>query len=136
MLPVAAGTLRMPVRKFLAWSAIGALSWATLYVSVGATAGASFREAGENLAGATLAVFGVAALAASAVWLRDHRRRVGRGHDDGDDSPGGNQHRWRYRWHGRVGGAGRGSARIPDGGPLRRSRGPTSRVTGPADTPL
>lgn len=74
--PVAAGTLRMPVRKFLAWSAIGALSWATLYVSVGATAGASFREAGENLAGATLAVFGVAALAAPAVWLRNHRRRV------------------------------------------------------------
>lgn len=76
VLPVAAGTLRMPVRKFLAWSAVGALSWAAIYVSVGAAAGASFREAGESLAGATLAVFGVAALAVTGVWFRNrHRRR-------------------------------------------------------------
>ncbi len=76
VLPVAAGTLRMPFRKFAIWSVAGALSWATLYVCVGAAAGASFREAGEHLAGATLAVFAVVAVAAAALWLRNrHRRR-------------------------------------------------------------
>lgn len=76
VLPVAAGTLRMPLRKFAAWSVAGALSWATLYVCVGAAAGASFREAGQDLAGATLAVFAVVAVAATAMWLRNrHRRR-------------------------------------------------------------
>ena len=76
VLPVAAGTLRMPFRKFAIWSVAGALSWATLYVTVGAAAGASFREAGEHLAGATLAVFAVVAVAAATVWLRNrHRRR-------------------------------------------------------------
>ena len=95
VLPVAAGTLRMPFRKFAIWSVAGALSWATLYVCVGAAAGASFREAGEHLAGATLAVFAVVAVAAAALWLRNrHRRRhaapaSGLSLRDGAGRPGG-----------------------------------------------
>jgi membrane-associated protein len=75
VLPVAAGTLRMPMRKFLAWSTAGAVTWATLYVSVGAAAGTSFRKAGEHLAGATLAVVLGLGAAAALLWLRNRQRR-------------------------------------------------------------
>jgi membrane protein DedA with SNARE-associated domain len=94
VLPVAAGTLRMPIRKFLAWSTAGAVTWATLYVCVGAAAGASFREAGEHLAGATLAVVLAMGAAVALLWLRNrHRRRhaapAGPADQAGADGPGG-----------------------------------------------
>lgn len=75
VLPVAAGALRMPLRKFLGWSTAGAVTWAILYVSVGAAAGTSFRKAGEHLAGATLAVVVALGAAAALLWLRNRHRR-------------------------------------------------------------
>jgi len=77
VLPVVAGTLRMPLRRFLGWSAMGALSWATIYVSVGAVAGASFRQAADDLTVVTLVVIGALAVGASALALRS-RRAAGR----------------------------------------------------------
>jgi len=74
VLPVLAGTLEMPRRRFLSWSAAGALSWATIYVGAGAAAGASFRQAAEHLTTVTLAVVGLAAVIATLVHLRSKRR--------------------------------------------------------------
>jgi membrane-associated protein len=75
VLPVAAGALRMPLRKFLGWSTAGAVTWAILYVSVGAAAGTSFRKAGEHLAGATLAAVVALGAAAALLWLWNRHRR-------------------------------------------------------------
>jgi membrane-associated protein len=74
VLPVLAGTLEMPRRRFLSWSAAGALSWATIYVGAGAAAGASFRQAAEHLTTVTLAVVGLAAVIATVVHLRSKRQ--------------------------------------------------------------
>ncbi|MGH2603145.1 MAG: DedA family protein, partial [Dehalococcoidia bacterium] len=45
--PVVAGTVRMPVRKFAFWSAVGAVVWATTYTAVGAAAGSAYRTYGH-----------------------------------------------------------------------------------------
>jgi membrane-associated protein len=77
VLPVVAGTLRMPPRRFLGWSGAGALSWAAVYVTAGAAAGASFRQAADDLTVVTLGVVGALALGAAALALRP-RRAAGR----------------------------------------------------------
>jgi len=74
VLPVVAGMLRMPLRRFLGWSAAGAASWATVYVAVGALAGASVRQAGEHMAQATLVVVGALLVLAALVAARSRRR--------------------------------------------------------------
>jgi membrane-associated protein len=115
VLPVAAGTLRMPIRKFLAWSTAGAVTWATLYVSVGAAAGASFREAGEHLAGVTLAVVVALGAAAALLWLRNrHRRRhaapAGQADQAGQaDGPGGTASTTANPWRDLAGAGGVGA---------------------------
>ncbi|WP_156993213.1 DedA family protein [Pseudonocardia acaciae] len=42
--PLVAGTVRMPYRRFAAWSAVGAVVWSLLYTGVGVVAGVSYRE--------------------------------------------------------------------------------------------
>ncbi|HZD01537.1 MAG TPA: DedA family protein [Actinomycetes bacterium] len=49
LLPVMAGTVRMPYRRFVAWAAAGSLAWSLAYVGTGAAAGASWREYGDRL---------------------------------------------------------------------------------------
>jgi membrane-associated protein len=73
VLPVVAGTLRMPLRRFLGWSTAGAASWAMVYVAVGALAGASVRQAGEHMAQATLVVVGALLVLAALVAARSRR---------------------------------------------------------------
>jgi membrane-associated protein len=73
VVPVVAGAVGMPYRRFLGWSALGAAGWSATYVGVGALAGASWRQYGERLGMAALAVLGLVVLAA---WLlRSARRR-------------------------------------------------------------
>jgi membrane-associated protein len=73
VVPVVAGSVGMPYRRFVGWSALGAAAWSATYVGIGALAGASWRHYGERLGVAALAVL---ALAALAVWLlRSARRR-------------------------------------------------------------
>jgi membrane-associated protein len=73
VVPVVAGSVGMPYRRFLGWSALGATAWSATYVGIGALAGASWRQYGERLGMAALAVLGLVVLAA---WLlRSARRR-------------------------------------------------------------
>lgn len=44
LVPAAAGALRMPYRRFLAWEALAAALWSGLYLTAGAVAGAALRD--------------------------------------------------------------------------------------------
>ena len=58
LVPVVAGTVGMPYRRFVGWAALGAVAWSVLYVGIGMTAGASWREYGDRLGLVGLAVLG------------------------------------------------------------------------------
>jgi membrane-associated protein len=73
LLPVVAGAVRMPYRRFVGWAVAGSLAWSVLYVGAGAAAGASWREYGDRLGMAGYAVLGV--LVAAALLVRMARRR-------------------------------------------------------------
>jgi membrane-associated protein len=74
LVPVVAGSVRMRYRRFLGWSALGAVAWSVTLVGIGALAGASWRRYGERLGLAGLVVLGAVAVAA---WsLRAARRRA------------------------------------------------------------
>jgi membrane-associated protein len=76
LVPVVAGSVRMRYRRFLGWSVLGAVAWSVTFIGIGALAGASWRQYGEQLGLAGLAVLGAVALAA---WsLRAARRRARR----------------------------------------------------------
>jgi membrane-associated protein len=83
LLPVVAGAVRMPYRRFAGWAAAGSLAWSVLYVGVGAAAGASWRQYGERLGLAAYLILGGLVAAALLVRLARHRRsrqvRVGTG---------------------------------------------------------
>lgn len=49
VLPIVAGTVRMPLRRFVTACALGAFTWSALYMTVGALAGASYRAVAERL---------------------------------------------------------------------------------------
>lgn len=42
--PLLAGTVRMPLRKFLFWAGLGALLWSCFYTALGTAVGAAYRE--------------------------------------------------------------------------------------------
>jgi membrane-associated protein len=71
--PLVAGAAGMRYRRFVGWSAAGALAWSLLYVSIGAAAGASWRQFGERLGLSGLAV--LAALLGAAWLVRRARHR-------------------------------------------------------------
>jgi len=71
----AAGTLRMPVRRFAPALAVGAAAWATLYVTVGLAVVEAIWGGRTWVLPTALAV--LALVAATATWLR--RRLAGRG---------------------------------------------------------
>jgi membrane-associated protein len=60
LVPVLAGTLGMPYRRLVGWSAVGAAAWSVLYVGIGAVAGASWRHYGDQMGLAGLAMLGTA----------------------------------------------------------------------------
>jgi membrane-associated protein len=49
LVPVVAGTLSMPYRRFISWAAPAAVVWSCLYAGVGMALGASYREYGAGL---------------------------------------------------------------------------------------
>jgi membrane-associated protein len=69
--PVVAGTVRMPPRRFLAWSAVGAAVWAGTYTALGAAAGEAYRTYG-NLG--LLVTVAVVAAVGIAMAVRSRRR--------------------------------------------------------------
>jgi membrane-associated protein len=56
LVPVVAGTVRMPYRRFVGWAVVGAVAWSVLYVGIGVAVGASWREYGDRLGLIGLAV--------------------------------------------------------------------------------
>jgi membrane-associated protein len=73
LLPVVAGAVRMPYRRFVGWAAAGSLVWSVLYVGAGVAAGASWREYGDRLGMAGYVAIGV--LLAGVLLTRTLRRR-------------------------------------------------------------
>jgi len=78
LVPVLAGTLGMSYRRLVGWSALGAVAWSVLYVGVGAAAGVSWRQYGDRVGLAGLAV--VAAALAVVLTVRAARTHAQRLH--------------------------------------------------------
>jgi membrane-associated protein len=74
VLPVVAGTVRMPYRRFIGWCGVGAVAWSLLYVGLGAAAGASWRSYGDRLGMAGYVLLG--ALVCTLPLARMVRRRL------------------------------------------------------------
>ncbi|WP_214404100.1 DedA family protein [Pseudonocardia lacus] len=77
LVPVIAGTLRMPLRRFAPYTALGAVLWGLVYVGLGSAASTAVRHSahliGPVFTGALVAAV-VAALVVRAV--RRHRREA------------------------------------------------------------
>ncbi|GLW11079.1 membrane protein [Microtetraspora sp. NBRC 13810] len=56
LVPVLAGTLRMPYRRFLAWECLAAVVWSTSYAAIGALVGNTLRANGHLIGYAISAV--------------------------------------------------------------------------------
>jgi membrane-associated protein len=78
LVPVLAGTLGMSYRRLVGWSAVGAVAWSVLYVGIGAAAGASWRQHGDRIGLAGLAV--AAAALAVVLTVRTGRSQAQRRH--------------------------------------------------------
>lgn len=87
LLPVVAGTVRMPYRRFAGWAAAGSLAWSVLYVGVGAAAGASWRQYGDRLGVAGYLIMGVLVGAVLAVRMARRRQPGAAAPADGNRLP-------------------------------------------------
>jgi membrane-associated protein len=75
LVPVIAGTLCMPLRRFAQYTALGAVLWGIVYVGLGSTASAAVRHS-AHLIGPTATGVAVAAVVVVLVVraVRKHRR--------------------------------------------------------------
>lgn len=76
LVPVIAGTLRMPVRRFGLYTALGAVLWGVVYVGLGSAASAAVRHSAHLLGPAVTGVV-VAAVAVALVVRAVRKRRRG-----------------------------------------------------------
>jgi membrane-associated protein len=83
--PFVAGTSRLPLRRFLPYSVVGALGWAATFTLVGYAFAGSFESAGET---ATRIALGAAALVAVTLGLTAYLRRPRRGQEPHGDQGG------------------------------------------------
>lgn len=87
LVPVLAGTLRMPLRRFAPYTALGAVVWGLVYVSLGSAASAAVRQSahlvGPAATGVLVLVVGVV-LVVRAVHGRRRRRALAGTHSGGD----------------------------------------------------
>jgi membrane-associated protein len=72
-----AGVNRMPWKTFLAWNALGAISWATAVGGLGYVLGATAERLVRSAGVVGLAVVAAAAGIAGAWWLLKRRRQAG-----------------------------------------------------------
>ena len=75
LVPVLAGTLRMPVRRFAVYTTLGAVLWGVVYVGLGSAASTALRHA-AHLVGPTVTGVAVAALLAVLVVRAVRKRRA------------------------------------------------------------
>lgn len=69
--PIVAGSVRMPLRRFTGWAALGAVVWAVTYVAVGAAAGTAYRQYGHlGLIASVVVIGGTPAVLAVRSRLR------------------------------------------------------------------
>jgi membrane-associated protein len=87
VLPVVAGTVRMPYLRFIARSATGAVAWSLLYTTIGAVAGASWRAYGERLSMSGYLLLGMLALTLLLGRTMRRRRRAAVGGADAARAP-------------------------------------------------
>jgi membrane-associated protein len=78
LVPVLAGTLRMPYRRFIAWEAAGALIWSMTYLGIGTVAGAALREHGHRLgyAGSVVILLLIGGVDLLIRWRRRRANRI------------------------------------------------------------
>lgn len=84
VMPLLAGTARMPYPRFLVFNAAGGIAWGTVIVLVGYYAGASYDRVATSIGGGAAVVALVLVLAGLAFWrVRRHRaeRRVEQSRD-------------------------------------------------------
>jgi membrane-associated protein len=77
LVPVIAGTLRMPLRRFAPYTAIGAVVWGLVYVGLGSAASAAVRGS-AHLVGPTFTAVVVAAVVTALVVRAVRKRRRAR----------------------------------------------------------
>ena len=79
LVPIVAGSTRMPARVFLSWTSAGAIVWALLYVTVGAVAAKSAGPGIGSSAAVGQLALAVVLLVGGSVWIfsrRANRRRL------------------------------------------------------------
>ncbi|TDQ54238.1 DedA family protein [Actinorugispora endophytica] len=82
IVPVLAGTVGMPYRRFISWAMLGSTLWALLHVGIGAFFRAAYGVDGQGLGTVTAVVLVGGALLMLAGWRRP-RRAGGRAARDG-----------------------------------------------------
>ncbi|GAA2208723.1 DedA family protein [Nonomuraea monospora] len=76
LVPIVAGTLGMPYRRFICWAGPAALTWSCLYVGAGTAVAASYREVGSELGvWGTLIPPAIVATVIAVRVVRSHVRR-------------------------------------------------------------
>lgn len=86
MMPALAGSARMPYPRFLAFNALGGITWGVGFTIGGYLAGTAFEHVAQ-LAGRVLAIaVAVIAVAALAVWAIRRRRRERAGRAEADEA--------------------------------------------------
>ena len=91
VIPFLAGTARMRYRTFVAWNAVGGLTWGATVVLLGFVAGASYAQV-EKAFGRDAAVVVLAVLVVAVVVWRVRRHRAGRP-DTSSGGPGASDRR-------------------------------------------
>ena len=83
---VVAGVTMMERRRFVIWSAVGAVLWVVSITLLGYFLGAAIPALGENIDYVTLAILAFSAVPLVWEWWR--HRRHGHGHGDAEDAAG------------------------------------------------
>lgn len=78
LVPIVAGTVAMPYRRFIGWAAPAAVLWSCLYLGAGMVLGTSYREFGSGLG--VWGTFIPPAIVGAVVTIRHLWRRRRRGH--------------------------------------------------------
>jgi membrane-associated protein len=86
LVPVIAGTLRMPWGRFARYTAVGAVLWGLVYVGLGSAASIAIRHS-AHLLGPTVTTVAIAAVVVTLIVRAVRKRRGPTGEPATDDAP-------------------------------------------------